>query len=291
MNFDFALFMVIATFVSGVIWGIDSLFFNKKRKEKHQQQLNKAKAEVIADAKEKGVKVKDESTLLADVKPFKKPLMVDYAESFFPVLLFVLIIRSFIAEPFRIPSGSMFPTLLVGDFILVNKSAYGVKLPVLNTKIIETGEPERGDVIVFRYPEDPRLDYIKRVIGIPGDKISYINKTLRINNEVVSVERQNVYMPPNKTMPDSREIEYKENLTDAGHNILMNTNRLSDNIEFVVPPKKYFVMGDNRDNSRDSRYWGYVPEENLRGKAFMIWMNWDNVNTTVMFNRIGSSIK
>jgi signal peptidase I len=265
MNFDFALFLVIAVFASGVIWGIDSLFFNKKRQATADDAVEKA--------------------------PVSKPFLVDYAESFFPVLLFVLIIRSFIAEPFRIPSGSMLPTLLVGDFILVNKSAYGVKLPVLNTKIIEVGEPERGDVVVFRYPENPALDYIKRVVGIPGDKISYINKELTVNGEAVNVEKLSIYQPPDQTMADSRIVHFKENLTGVEHEILMNSNRYSGDISFVVPPKKYFVMGDNRDNSNDSRYWGYVPEENLRGKAFMIWMNWDNVNKTVLFSRIGSSIK
>ena len=277
MEFNFAFFLVTVTFASGIIWLVDSLFFNKKRQQK-------ALAEISAEEDPLNEQINDNVEV-------KKPLLVDYAQSFFPVLFFVLIIRSFIAEPFRIPSGSMFPTLLVGDFILVNKFAYGIRLPVIEKKVIDLGAPERGDVVVFRYPVNPRLDYIKRVIGVPGDHISYVNKVLRINGHIVPVEKIGVYQPPDKTLPDSRVIRYHENLLGVKHDILMNTNRFSGDFDFVVPPNKYFMMGDNRDNSNDSRYWGFVPDENLRGKAFMIWMNWDSVNGGVMWNRLGKNIE
>ncbi len=260
MHFDFSAFLVIATFLTGIIWLADSLFFARKRSS-------------------------------------KEPLIVEYSRSFFPVILAVLVIRSFLFEPFRIPSSSMMPTLLIGDFILVNKFAYGVRLPVIDTKIIEVSLPQRGDVVVFRYPEDPSLDYIKRLIGLPGDKISYRGKTLLVNGEPMDQVRMGPYVPVgtakiNMAREGARPEIRSEQLSDVKHDILLDSNkRYSGNHEFIVPEGEYFVMGDNRDNSNDSRYWGTVPEENFVGKALLIWMNWDTAKGGKSFSRIGTLIK
>jgi signal peptidase I len=209
--------------------------------------------------------------------------LVEYSRSFFPVLLFVLIIRSFVFEPFRIPSGSMMPTLEQGDFIFVKKYSYGLRLPVTETKILDTGEPERGDVIVFRLPQDPSINYIKRVVGLPGDKVVYARHRLMINGKAVSLEPD-----PKATRTDPRFIEQ---LGDHRHDILISS---ADNIlrdgTYEVPQGHYFVMGDNRDNSRDSRYIGFIPEANLVGKAVRIWMNMDGLSWP-RWERIGEKIQ
>ena len=207
---------------------------------------------------------------------------------FFPVILAVFLLRSFLVEPFKIPSGSMIPTLLVGDFILVNKFTYGIRLPVLDKKIVELNSPQRGDVVVFRYPVDPSVDFIKRVVGLPGDKVSYINKRLTINGEAVPMVRDGDYLDVERFYVTPR---YKEKLGGVEHSVLLeddqpayvrqvlqfpfreNCHYNSDGFECVVPPEHYFMMGDNRDNSQDSRVWGFVPDENLVGKAFLVWMN------------------
>lgn len=183
------------------------------------------------------------------------------------------------------------PTLLVGDFILVNKYAYGVRLPVINTKIIGISEPSRGDVVVFRYPKDPSTDYIKRVIGLPGDRISYIKKQLYINGKAMPVEDKEIYQGVGSGIGMSGAHVKQETLDNVQHDILVDRRRQNINNEFIVPEGHYFVMGDNRDNSNDSRYWGTVPEENLVGKAFLIWMNWDSANGGISWDRIGNSIK
>ncbi|WP_242641484.1 MULTISPECIES: signal peptidase I [Candidatus Ichthyocystis] len=216
------------------------------------------------------------------------PWWMEWGGSFFPVLLAVFFIRSFLFEPFRIPSGSMVPTLLVGDFILVNKFTYGIRLPLINKKIFSMGEPSRGDVIVFRYPINPRIDYIKRVIGIPGDEVVYSNKRLFINNVLVSKEMASDYMNPSQLTFSKR---YKENLLGVVHDVLNDPGRTGlftrkerfsnsrdckfgfTEIKCIVPKNSYFVMGDNRDNSSDSRVWGFVPEENILGRAFLIWFH------------------
>lgn len=257
MHFDFAALLLGLTVVSGLIWLIDSVTFAKKRKT-------------------------------VNGEPVEYPFLVDYARSFFPVLFIVLIIRSFIAEPFRIPSSSMMPTLLIGDFILVNKFSYGLRFPAFNFKFLDVGEPERGDVAVFRYPEDPSDDYIKRVIGLPGDEITYRNRVLYINNEPMTQDIEGIFtgIGAGRNMTGA-ELRV-ESLDGAQHEILVDQRRLDRSSgSWVVPEGQYFVMGDNRDNSNDSRYWGYVPEENLVGKAFFIWMNWD---AGVGWRRIGSSI-
>ena len=213
----------------------------------------------------------------------KEPALVEYSKSFFPVLLIVFLLRGFIVEPFKIPSGSMLPSLYIGDFILVNKFAYGIRFPVLNKKVIETGEPERGDVVVFRYPRDPSLDYIKRVVGLPGDHIAYYNKVLYVNGKPISRTFSHQYEGPGQTHAN----EYLEDLEGRARAVAMPGRPNSLEGEYIVPEKMYFVMGDNRDNSNDSRVWGPVPEQNLVGKAFMIWMHWsDNIH----WNRIGNLI-
>jgi signal peptidase I len=270
MNFDFSALLVFLTFASGLIWLIDSLFFAPSRNKNN--------------GADKGNKSENEDEL-------KLPLIVEYAKSFFPVFFVVLILRSFIFEPFKIPSASMMPTLLIGDFILVNKYDYGIRLPVLHSKIIENKTPERGDIVVFRYPENPSIPFIKRVVGLPGDKVSYYNKTLYINDLSVTQAlngRYNAY--GSGIMMDGASLRV-ENLGNVEHEILITPNRLSQELETKVPAGHYFVLGDNRDNSKDSRFWGFVPDENLVGRAFAIWMNWDSKNSGVDFKRIGMIIK
>jgi signal peptidase I len=209
--------------------------------------------------------------------------LVEYSRSFFPVLLFVLVIRSFVFEPFRIPSGSMMPTLLQGDFIFVEKFSYGLRLPVTETKVLDIGEPERGDVVVFRLPSDPSINYIKRVVGLPGDEVVYERHRLTINGEPVALEAD-----PAATAMDPRFIEQ---LGDHRHDILINIpNNIRKDGTFHVPDGHYFVMGDNRDNSQDSRYIGFVPEANLVGKAVRIWMNIDGFSWP-RWERIGEKIQ
>lgn len=215
----------------------------------------------------------------------KPNLIVEYSRSFFPVLLIVLVIRSFVFEPFRIPSGSMMPTLLQGDFIFVKKYAYGLRLPVLETKIIETGEPERGDVVVFRLPSDPAVNYIKRVVGLPGDRIEYDGHRLRINGAPVELQRDD-------ESPDFRGMaQFVEKLDDREHAILVERrNYMMRDGVYEVPEGTYFVMGDNRDNSRDSRFIGAIPEAFLVGEAVRIWMHMDGWSLP-RWDRIGMKIQ
>lgn len=223
--------------------------------------------------------------------PEGRSTFVDYGRSLFPVIMIVFVLRSFIVEPFRIPSGSMLPTLHLGDFILVNKAAYGLRLPIVYHKVVPTGSPERGDVMVFRFPENPKINFIKRVVGLPGDRIRVVGRTLYINGNKV----QQQLVDDNHQTNDRRAYvsnRYLETLDDATHNILVRRGgRGSKGFDGVVPKGHYFVLGDNRDNSRDSRYWGFVPEENLVGRAFFIWMAWDVVNGGgVDWGRIGETI-
>lgn len=214
---------------------------------------------------------------------------IEVAVSFFPVLLFVLVLRSFIVEPFRIPSGSMLPTLEVGDFILVNKFSYGLKLPALHDTIVETGHPERGDIAVFRYPLDPKKDFIKRVIGLPGDTLVYMDKQLYINGEPMA---QAVEGPYALDMA-GRDLIFQRRNEDLGpvkHDILVGPPRPGDSTRIEVPEGHYFVMGDNRDGSDDSRRWGFVPERALVGEAFFIWMNWSSKLGRPDWARIGTSL-
>jgi len=276
MHFDFPTLMVLAVFFTGVIWALDAWFWAPKRR---------AKAAMLAQGGEVPRELKEDQEQL-----LKEPVIVEYSRSLFPVILIVLILRSFLIEPFRIPSGSMMPTLLDGDFILVNKFAYGIRLPVLDQKIIEIGKPERGDVMVFRYPNNPSIDYIKRVVGLPGDKISYFNKQLYVNGVLMGQVDEGTYDASGAGITMAGAKLKLEKLEDVQHNILISNDRPVMNVELTVESGQYFVMGDNRDNSNDSRFWGTVPEENLVGKAFMIWMNWDSTNDGVTWDRLGKSI-
>ena len=247
----FALFMVAILLVTGFIWLLDSLVLKKKRP---------------AGAAE--------------------PVAVEYAKSFFPVIFVVFFVRSFIVEPFKIPSGSMMPTLLAGDYILVNKFTYGLRVPILNNTFFEINHPTRGDVFVFHYPPEPSVDYIKRVVGLPGDKIRYQDKRLTINGKFLDVQSVGdyAYVKPGLNMVTAQH--YREQLGNVAHDILINEwvnsydsdaigAKFANDEEITVPAGYYLAMGDNRDDSSDSRVWGFVPEKNLVGKAFFIWMNFD----------------
>ncbi|OGT20225.1 MAG: signal peptidase I [Gammaproteobacteria bacterium RBG_16_57_12] len=255
MNINFELILVSALAVTALIWLLDVFLWKPRR--------------IPAEKGEQA----------------REPLLVEYARSFFPVILIVLLLRSFLVEPFRIPSGSMMPTLLIGDFILVNKFSYGLRLPVLKTRIIETGKPSRGDVVVFRYPKDPSIDYIKRVIGVPGDVIGYQDKIVYVNGEPMIQEGLGGYIGAGAGGGMTGAHVMLEHLDGVDHQILLDPARPSQSIEARIPDGQYLVMGDNRDNSNDSRFWGTVPEENLVGKAFMIWMNLG------AFERVGDKIQ
>ena len=257
MDYDFSFFLVVASLVSGIIWGGYILY----------------------------LKLSDTNS------PENEPILVEYAHSFFPIFFIVLVLRSFVAEPFRIPSGSMMPTLLIGDFILVNKFTYGIRVPVLNTKIIDLNLPERGDIAVFRFPKNPKVDYIKRVVGVPGDRIKYDNKKILVNGKPAKQVSLGRYTGVGQGVDMTGAEHLVEDLVGIEHSILiMHGTRIIDG-EFTVPPGQYFMMGDNRDNSNDGRYWGMVPEENLVGKAFFIWMNWDWQASGVGVDRIGTILK
>ena len=283
---DFALLMILALIATGVIWAVDRLLIAPGRGRRALAlSQDGASPEAIEAAR-------------------KEPLLVEYARAFFPVILAVFLLRSFLVEPFRIPSGSMLPSLLPGDFILVNKFSYGIRLPVINEKIIDTAVPKRGDVMVFRYPGDKSLNYIKRVIGLPGDHVLYRDKTLYINGEAMKQVEDEAYALY-EIGGDARFEKRAEHLDGVIHEILVAAGGPHGYIdagvpgqyyENVIPPGEYFVMGDNHDRSNDSRYWGLVPEENLVGKAFFIWFSWDLGNEEgwfwqrILWNRIGSAI-
>ncbi|MGD8172927.1 signal peptidase I [Vibrio sp. TRT 21S02] len=291
----FSLILVIVTLVTGIVWTLEKLVWAKKRAAK------------VADveAQTNGL----DAAMAEKVKA--QPWWVENSVSIFPVIAFVLVLRSFIYEPFQIPSGSMMPTLLVGDFILVEKYAYGLKDPVWRKQLVETGKPERGDIVVFKYPPQPNIDYIKRVVGLPGDLIRYnSNKELCIQQAGMSVCEPVKLSNVQESAFNDRGIplvQLEEKLGPVEHNILVNPlvrNPVEQyyprggNSEWVVPQGQYFVMGDNRDNSADSRYWGFVPEANLVGKAVAIWISFEFerdsdsalpswIPTGVRFNRIG----
>jgi len=259
----FEIALVTLTLLSGTILLLDRLLFAKRR------------------------------TAEAEFLEVKEPVHVDYARSFFPVLFIILILRSFIAEPFRIPSSSMMPTLLIGDFILVNKFSYGIRLPINNKKIISIGEPKRGDVVVFRPPHRPDEDWIKRVIGLPGDTIAYRNNTVYLNNEPWQYDRIETYDGRGQGREMNGAALLTEHLPGRSHPVLEIEGLLRDpgQGEWTVPAGHYLVMGDNRDRSDDGRFWGLLPETQLRGKAFMIWMNWDTTAPGwIDWGRIGSKI-
>ena len=262
MSWNFSLILFVALVITGAVWMFDRFYMRHKRSAED-----------------------------------KTPWWVEYGASFFPVIVFVFVLRSFVVEPFRIPSGSMLPTLKSGDLILVNKFTYGIRLPIIHSKVVSLGDPERGDVVVFRYPVDPSVDYIKRVVGLPGDEVAYLNKRLYINGKEVPVKRDGEYFEPDRL---AYAAQFVEQLGRTENRILVDTqsrqdlgpvwrfpNReqcqyRSDGLVCKVPEGTYFMMGDNRDNSLDSRFWGFVPSENIVGRAFFIWMNFSEPS------RIGS---
>ncbi len=293
---NFALLLFLATVVTGVYWLAERFYFLPQRLQA-AATLETNDAARRADLAKMGIAQVDGNVAEAKSKILAQPWWLDWTAGLFPVIIAVFFMRSFLFEPFKIPSGSMIPTLLVGDLILVNKFTYGLRLPVINTKITEGNKPQRGDVMVFRYPPKPSLDYIKRVVGVPGDTVAYLNKRLTINGKV----------QPTNTLPEFFDADamryfkhFEETLGDKKHGLLNDDDRPAfvpgaDNFEgregcsytvegvtCKVPEGHYFMMGDNRDNSLDSRYWGFVPEKNIVGKAFFVWMNFGNLK------RIGS---
>lgn len=265
---DFSLVLVLATALTGFIWLIDSLWLRPRRR-------------ALAASLGRG----DEDPV------HTQPLSAEYAKSFFPVILIVLVIRSFLFEPFRIPSDSMMPTLLDGDFIFVNKFTYGLRLPVVHTKVVSLGEPQRGDVIVFRLPSDPATNYIKRLVGLPGDHIHVRGRELFINGVLVPQQMNGSYEGPRNDGVHARAVIGQEFLDGIEHQVLYIPGRGAPEYDAVVPAGHYFFMGDNRDNSRDSRYEDvvFVPERNLVGKAVRIWLNWD-LPSAPIWDRIGNPI-
>ena len=295
---NFALILFVLMVLTGVIYFLDVFYLSKQRRlvaDRALADFDSRNAKLTAE----GIKI-EHSTSRATIEAalLRQPTWIEYSGSFFPVIALVFCLRSFLYEPFKIPSSSMVPTLLVGDLILVNKFTYGIRLPIVNKKIIEVNDPQRGDVMVFKYPKDMTQDYIKRVIGVPGDKITYENKRLTVNGNAVKYSALDDYLD------DEQPVYHKqlqENLQGVQHRILNDeaapTLNLRDVKDFpnkeacaynedgftcVVPAGNYFMMGDNRDNSADSRYWGFVPNKNIVGKAFLVWMNLGN------WKRIGS---
>lgn len=267
---SFTAVMLIFVLVFGAIWGVDKLLLEKHR----------------------GIEQRE-------------PVTIEYAKGFFPILLVIFLLRSFLVEPFQIPSSSMRPGLIVGDFILVNKYAYGLRIPVINTPFVEVGQPARGDVMVFHFPEDPKTDFIKRVVGLPGDTVSYENKRLSINGKPLRLDDNGSYQYVDKGLDVTETSRYLEFLGERPHPVIVdekqprslvlqgvrdfpnreNCTYSEDGFSCKVPAGHYFMMGDNRDNSHDSRYWGFVPDRYIVGKAFLVWMNFGDLK------RIGTLIE
>ncbi len=298
---NFALLLFLATAVTGIYWLAERFYFLPRR-NKAAAALEEDAIRRRAELARQGITQVDGDIQQAKAKLIMQPWWLDWTAGLFPVIIVVFLLRSFLFEPFKIPSGSMIPTLLVGDLILVNKYAYGLRLPVLNTKITEGTPPQRGDVMVFRYPPKPSLDYIKRVIGLPGDEVAYLNKKLTINGQPLSKDALPDFFDEDamRYAKQFEEIVPRDSGTPKKHRLLNDDDRpafvsgiddfaFKENCRYSVegvvckvPQGMYFMMGDNRDNSLDSRYWGFVPEKNIVGKAFMVWMNFSSLK------RIGS---
>lgn len=295
-NFTLILFLLMV--VTGVIWVIDTFYLAKQRRARADAALVAFDARVKRNSAD-GIRADTSGRSAIEADLLRRPTWIEYSGSFFPVIALVFCLRSFLYEPFKIPSSSMVPTLQIGDLILVNKFTYGVRLPIINKKIIEVGEPKRGDVVVFKYPKDMSMDYIKRVVGVPGDKVEYKNKKLIINGQAVAYEALPEYLYKEGDNGLKYFQHWSENLSGTSHQILTdaqapgfvnpwdfpNRDMCTYNTEgFIctVPEGQYFMMGDNRDNSADSRYWGFVPDQNIVGKAFFVWMNLGDLS------RIGS---
>ncbi|PKO41847.1 MAG: signal peptidase I [Betaproteobacteria bacterium HGW-Betaproteobacteria-3] len=293
---NFSLLLFLACVVTGLYWLAERLVFLPRRRAA-AAVLAAQDAQRRADLAAKGITQVDGNLVEAQQRLLMQPWWLDWTAGLFPVIIAVFVLRSFLFEPFKIPSGSMIPTLLIGDLILVNKFTYGVRLPVLNTKITAGTPPQRGDVMVFRYPPKPSLDYIKRVVGVPGDEVAYLNKRLTINGQPIPVNPLPDFFDED-TMRYSKQFE--ESLGPVNHRLLIDNDRPAfvpgveefpnrqncrysvEGVVCKVPEGHYFMMGDNRDNSLDSRYWGFVPDANIVGKAFFVWMNFSNLK------RIGS---
>ncbi len=276
MDIDFPLILVILVFGSGLIWLLDALLLAPGRRRAVadlQVQYPQWQQEGSSEALKYQARVADTAA---------EPVVVEYARSFFPVLLVVFVLRSFLVEPFQIPSSSMVPTLEVGDYILVNKYTYGIRLPVVRTKVLALNEPERGDVMVFFPPHMNDTYFIKRVIGLPGDTITYRNKRLFVNG--TELAQDNLAVVPEGS---SRYRLGLETLGGESHLVQVDETRPARDFSVQVKPGHYFMMGDNRDNSSDSRIWGQVPEKDIVGKAFAVWMHWDSLFSVPSFSRVG----
>ena len=295
---NFALLLFLATVVTGVYWVAERFYFLPQR-QNAAALLEASDVKRREDLGKMGINQVDGNIVEAKNRVLLQPWWLDWTAGLFPVIISVFFLRSFLVEPFKIPSGSMIPTLLVGDLILVNKFTYGLRLPVLNVKITEGTAPQRGDVMVFRYPPKPSLDYIKRVVGLPGDTVAYINKRLTINGQPVATNAL-----PEFFDGDAMRYfkQFEEALGDKKHNLLNDDERPAfvpgadnfagrdgclysvEGVTCKVPQGHYFMMGDNRDNSLDSRSWGFVPEKNIVGRAFFVWMNFGNPKRIGAFN-------
>ncbi len=294
---NFALLLFCATVVTGIYWLVDRFVFMPRRQAAAQalvRQHEQRRAQLAAQ----GISQVDSGDVTqATQRVLAQPWWLDWTAGLFPVIVVVFLLRSFVFEPFKIPSGSMIPTLLIGDLILVNKFTYGLKLPVIHTRLTEGNPVQRGDVLVFRYPPKPSVDYIKRVVGVPGDEVAYLNKTLTVNGQPVPQVQTSDFFDES-TMEYYKQFD--ETLGAKGHRMIVDPRRPAfvagaDNFKYKencrysvegvtckVPPGHYFMMGDNRDNSLDSRFWGFVPDQNVVGKAFFVWMNFGDLK------RIGS---
>ena len=297
---NFALLLFLATVVTGIYWLAERFYFLPQR-ERAALTLESEAASRRASLNQMGIKQVDMDVTNAKTQLLQQPWWLDWTAGLFPVIIAVFLLRSFLFEPFKIPSGSMIPTLQVGDLILVNKFHYGVRLPVINLKLSEGNKPQRGDVMVFRYPPKPSVDYIKRVVGLPGDEVAYANKRLTINGKPVSTTQLPEFFDADVTRYFP---QYEEQLGDARHRLLNDDSRRGgiseaevmdfpnrqncrysvEGMACKVPEGHYFMMGDNRDNSLDSRYWGFVPDKNIVGRAFFVWMNFGNLSRIGSFN-------
>jgi signal peptidase I len=295
---NFALLLFMATLVSGIYWLAERFYFLPQR-QAAVQAFDDSQAQRRAELDRLGVRADEVDLEQTKVKLLMQPWWLDWTAGLFPVIAIVFILRSFLFEPFKIPSGSMIPTLLINDLILVNKFHYGVRLPVINAKIIDNHSPERGDVMVFRYPPKPSLDYIKRVVGLPGDEVAYLNKQLTVNGKPLVQQALPDFFDAD-ALRYSKQWEERTADGTRKYRILVEADRpafipaaeqfkfrencrySTEGVVCKVPAGHYFMMGDNRDNSLDSRFWGFVPEENIVGKAFFVWMNFGNLK------RIGS---
>jgi len=308
---NFALILFLLSVVTGIAWVVDKAAMRPRRVRAAKAALaefdNRMRSERVAD---QGTVVRERATL--EERLTAQPAWVEYTASFFPVLLAVFVLRSFVAEPFKIPSSSMRPTLEVGDFILVNKFSYGIRLPIIEKKILAIGEPQHGDVVVFRYPGDPTVDYIKRVVGLPGDTVEYRDKHLTVNGKPLPQADDGTYgwleglrFEETRKVLETADAGGTPKTYTIAENTMAPSVRMSglrdfpgrDNCEYNergftcrVPAGNYFMMGDNRDYSDDSRYWGFVPDANLRGRAFFIWFNWDDI-VNASFKRVGHRIQ